>query len=197
MGITDVPAEYLIEETSKKLGEEIKKPEWADYVKTGMHNERAPQRMDWFFVRMASILYRANKWGVIGTEALRTYYGGRRNRGLKKEHHYKASGKVIRTAVQSLEKAGYLEKAKPKGRKISVKGFRLLNEMSKITEKNWNEGKYLPQPKARKAFDEKKKKEVQDTLRHAERGTPKAKVGEEKDKKQTQKSSKKKGDGEK
>lgn len=197
MGIQDVPAEYLIEETAKKLSEEIKKPEWADYVKTGVHNERAPQRSDWFFVRMASILYRAHKWGVTGTESLRTYYGGRRNRGVKKEHHYKASGKVIRSAVQNLEKAGYLEKAKPKGRKVSVKGFKLLNEMSKITEKNWKEGKYLPMAKARKAFDEKKKKEVQDTLRHAERGTPKAKAGEEKDKKQSQKSTKKKGDGEK
>ena len=193
MGIQDVPAEYLIEETSKKLSEEIAKPAWADYVKTGMHSERAPIRTDWFYVRMASILYRTHKWGVIGTEALRTYYGGRRNRGVKREHHYKASGKVIRSAVQNLEKAGYLEKAKPKGRKISTKGFRLLNEMSKLVEKNIKENKYVKTLKLKKAFDEKKKKEVQDTLRHAERGTPKAKAMEEKDKK-TQKPKKKDGE---
>jgi len=194
MGIQDVPAEYLIEETSKKLAEEIKKPEWADFVKTGMHSERAPQRSDWFFVRMASILYRANKWGVIGTEALRTYYGGRKNRGVKREHHFKASGKVIRVCVQNLEKQGYLEKAKPKGRKVSVKGFRLLNEMSKIAEKNWKAGAYLKQPKVKKAFDEKKKKEVQDTLRQQERGPAKGKT-DDKDKKQSQKSAKKKPEG--
>ena len=192
MGIQDVPAEYLIEETAKKLSEEIEKPAWSDYIKTGMHNERAPQREDWFFVRMASILYRAFKWGTIGTESLRTYYGGRRNRGVKKEHHYKASGKVIRSAVQNLEKKGYLEKAQPKGRKVSVKGFKLLNEMAKITEKNMKENKYIKQPKEKKAFDEKKKKEVQDTLRMQDRGHNKS--ADAKDKKQTQKVKKKEGE---
>lgn len=191
MGIQDVPAEYLIEEVTGKLAGETTKPIWADYVKTGVHSERAPQRTDWFFVRMASILYRAYRWGTIGTEALRTYYGGRRNRGVKREHQYKASGKVIRSCVQTLEKLGYLEKAKPKGRKLSVKGFRLLNEMSKITEKNLKEGKYAKKAKARKAFDEKKKKEVQDTLRKQEHGQH-AKSGD-KDKKQAQKMKKKEG----
>jgi small subunit ribosomal protein S19e len=178
MGILDVPAEYLIEETAAKLGQEITAPEWTAFVKTGVHNERAPQRTDWFSVRMASILYRAFKWGNIGTESLRTYYGGRRNRGVKREHHYKASGKVIRTCVQALEKAGYLEKDKPRGRKVSTKGFRLLNEMSKITEKNWKEGKYVPKEKTVKVFDEKKKKEVQETLKRHEGGHAKKEANE-------------------
>ncbi|MCX6802980.1 MAG: 40S ribosomal protein S19 [Candidatus Diapherotrites archaeon] len=190
MGIHDVPAEYLIEETAKKLGEEIKQPEWMQFVKTGVHSERAPQRQDWFYVRMASILYRAFKWGNIGTESLRTYYGGRKNRGVKREHHYKASGKVIRVCVQNLEKAGYLEKAKTKGRKASVKGFQLLNAMSKITEKNLKEGIYAQKIKAKKAFDEKKKKEVHDTLKAQDRGH--GKVSEDR-KQQSQKSMKKKG----
>jgi len=187
MGIHDIPAEYLIEETAKKLQENIEKPIWADYVKTGVHNERAPQREDWFYIRMASILYRAFKWGTIGTEALRSYYGGRRNRGVKREHHYKASGKVIRTCVQNLEKSGYLEKAQPKGRKVSIKGFKLLNEMAKVAEKNMNTNVYANKPKERKAFDEKKRKEVQDTLKGQDRGRVKAD-----DKKQSQKSVKKK-----
>lgn len=174
MGIHDVPAGYLIEETAKKLVEEIPSPAWAEYVKTGVHNERAPQREDWFQVRAASILYRAFKWGVLGTEALRTYYGGRRNKGVKREHHYKASGKVIRSSVQALEKAGYLEKAKPKGRKITVKGFQLLNAMSKIVEANMKTDAYAPKAKEKKMFDEKKKKEVQDTLKMQDRGHSKA-----------------------
>jgi len=187
MGIHDVPAEYLIEETAKILSEGIEKPIWADYVKTGVHNERAPARDDWFYVRMASILYRAFKWGTIGTEALRSYYGGRRNRGVKREHHYKASGKVIRSCVQNLEKAGYLERAQPKGRKVSIKGFKLLNEMAKIAEKNMNANVYANKPKERKAFDEKKRKEVQDTLKGQERGH-----GKKVDDKKSQKSVKKK-----
>ncbi len=170
MGIADVPKEHLIEETAKKLGEEIEKPAWMNYAKTGAHSERAPIRQDWFYVRMASILCKAHSWGVIGTEALRSYYGGRKNRGVKREHHYKASGKVIRVCVQTLEKKGYLEKATPKGRKLSVKGFKLLNELSKVVEKNMKENIYAKKPKAKKAFDEKKKKEVQDTLKKQDRG---------------------------
>ncbi|MEK6958459.1 MAG: 40S ribosomal protein S19 [archaeon] len=163
MGIYDVPAGYVIEEASKKLASEIEAPAFTAYVKTGMHRERAPQRDDWFHVRMASILYRAYKWGAIGTERLRSYYGGRRNRGLKTEHHYKASGKVIRSAVQTLEKAGYLEKAQPKGRKVSTKGFRLLNEASKIADKNLAAGLYVKKEKVH--VDDKKKREVADALR--------------------------------
>ncbi len=30
---------------------------------------------------------------LVGTERLRTYYGGKKNRGVKPEHQYKASGK--------------------------------------------------------------------------------------------------------
>lgn len=167
MGIYDVPANYTIEEVAEKLRTEIQQPEFVPYVKTGVHAERAPQREDWFYVRMGSILYRAYKLGTIGTEELRSYYGGRKNRGVKREHHYKASGKVIRSAVQALEKAGYLEKAKPKGRKITVKGFRLLNDSSKLAVKNMETGKY--NKKERKTdIDDKKKKEVHDALKGQE-----------------------------
>jgi len=163
MGIYDVPPAYVIEETAQKLRGEIEEPSFAQFVKTGVSRERSPQREDWFYVRMASILYRAYKWGNIGTERLRSYYGGRKNRGLKPERHFKASGKVIRIAVQKLEKAGYLERAQPKGRKISTKGFRLLTAMSKVADKNLAEGKYVK--KIRSTVDDKKKREVQETLK--------------------------------
>lgn len=181
VGIADVPKEYLIEEVAKKLNGEIEKPVWMNYAKTGAHTERAPTRQDWFYVRMASILCKAHSWGIIGTEALRSYYGGRKNRGVKREHHYKASGKVIRTCVQALEKKGYLEKATPKGRKLSSKGFKLLNELSKVVEKNMKENAYAKKPKVKKIFDEKKKKEVQETLKRQDKG--RAKTTEEKSQK--------------
>jgi small subunit ribosomal protein S19e len=142
MGIYDVPAKHLIEETAQKLKTEIELPIFTSYIKTGVHKERSPQREDWYYIRMGSILYRAYKWNVIGTEGLRTYYGGRQRRGLKTEHHRKASGKVVRSALQALEKAGYLERAKPKGRTLTGKGHKLLNEVSKITAKNIDAGKY-------------------------------------------------------
>jgi small subunit ribosomal protein S19e len=156
MGIYDVPAAYLIEETAGKLVGEFSEPEFTGYVKSGRHRERAPQRKDWFYVRSASILYRAYKHGIVGTERLRSYYGGKRNRGLKTEHHYKASGKVIRSAIQSLEKSGYLERTQPKGRKITGKGVKLLTAMSKVAEKNWQDGKYK---KAEKVIKHSEKKD--------------------------------------
>ncbi|NMA44741.1 MAG: 40S ribosomal protein S19 [Candidatus Diapherotrites archaeon] len=167
MGIYDVPASYTIEEVAEKLKTEIQQPEFVPYVKTGVHAERAPQREDWFYIRMGSILYRAYRNGTIGTEELRSYYGGRKNRGVKREHHYKASGKIIRSAVQALEKAGYLEKASPKGRKITTKGFRLLNESSKLAVKNIEAGKYNKKEK-KHDIDSKKRKEVHDALKAQE-----------------------------
>lgn len=164
MGVYDVPASYVIEEAAEKMKTEIEQPAFVGFVKTGVHADKAPQREDWFYIRMASILYRAYKWGNIGTERLRSYYGGRKNRGVQREHHYKAGGKIIRSAVQSLEKAGYLEKAKPKGRKISAKGFKLLNESSKFVIKNMELGKYSKK-EHHEAIDEKKRKEIHDALK--------------------------------
>lgn len=166
LGIYDVPAKHLIEEAAGKLKTEITQPEFVGFVKTGMHKERAPQREDWFYVRMGSILYRAYKWNVLGTERLRTYYGGRKRKGLKTEHHYKASGKVIRSAVQKLEEAGYLEKAKPKGRKLTGKGQKLLNEMSKTVVTNLEAGKYV-----------KKVKVIKETVKEAKPAFPPRKGG--------------------
>ncbi|MFB6115557.1 MAG: 40S ribosomal protein S19, partial [Candidatus Nanohalobium sp.] len=46
------------------------------------------------------------------------------------EHHTKASGKVIRTALQNLEEAGYLETEEGEGRKLTDKGKSFLDEKS-------------------------------------------------------------------
>jgi small subunit ribosomal protein S19e len=163
MAIQDVPPGYVVEETGKKLSSEVEAPAFTKYAKTGMHRERSPQREDWFAMRCASILYRAFKEGVIGTEMLRSYYGGKRNRGVKKEHFYKASGKIIRTCVQQLEKKGYLKKAQPKGRKLTSKGIQLLDEAAKVAQENMKQGKYA---KVIKVFKEDKaKREVEVALR--------------------------------
>ncbi len=130
MGIYDVPAAMLIEEVAKDLKAKVKKPAFADYVKTGSHKERAPSNPDWYFYRMASVLYRAYKEGNTGTGSLRTYYGGRKNRGVKPEQKRKASGKVIRSCLQMLEKEGLLKKGKF-GRKVSPKGEKYLFEKAK------------------------------------------------------------------
>lgn len=184
MGIYDVPAAYLIEETAEKLKTEIEEPEFTKYVKTGVHRERAPQRVDWFYVRMASILYRTYKWNIIGTEKLRSYYGGKRNRGVKTEHQAKASGKVIRSAVQKLEEAGYLVKAQPKGRKLTPKSQKLLNEVSKTVVKGIEAGKYAKKVRVVKKEDAQSKS-VHDELKKQSddiKAKEKAKEDKKKDK---------------
>ena len=136
MGIYDVPAARLIIEVAKELKNTIKEPQWTPYVKTGAHRERTPDSPDWFYTRSASVLYQTYKNGNSGTGRLRTYYGGRKNRGVKPEEKRKASGKVIRTCLQSLEKAGFLKNEKI-GRSVSGKGEKLLYAKAKELEKGF------------------------------------------------------------
>ena len=128
--VYDVPADALIERVAKRLEEisEIKMPEWAKFVKTGAHKERIPEQRNWWYIRAASILRRVYIDGPVGVARLRTYYGGRKNRGVKPEHHVDASGKIIRTILQQLERAGLVEKDGQNGRKISKKGQSLLDK---------------------------------------------------------------------
>lgn len=128
----DVPGTELVKEIAKELKENknMVQPEYVDFVKTGAHKERAPQQDGWYYTRMASILRRIFLDGPVGTESLRTYYGGRKNRGRKPNRHVKASGKIIRSCLQQLDKEELIKKDK-KGRIITRKGINLLNKSSK------------------------------------------------------------------
>ena len=72
--------------------------------------------------------------GPIGTSKLKKVYTHKKNRGHKPEKTTQASGKIIRTILQQLEKAGYLlkeEKNVHKGRKITPKGKSLVDKIKK------------------------------------------------------------------
>lgn len=138
MGIFDVPASELIKETAANLKQKIQKPEWIEFVKSGQSRERAPQDKDFWFVRNASILYRVYKQGPLGTGSLRSYYGGRKNRGVQPEHHRKGSGKIIRLCLQTLEKEGFIKKTK-KGRTVTANGEKFLLGISRTVEKRLEE----------------------------------------------------------
>ncbi len=135
-GIYDVNAQDLVEKTAQELKNipEITPPIWATFVKTGRHKERPPTQPDWWYYRAAAILRAVAKLGPIGTEKLRTKYGGKKNRGVAPEHTYKGSGSVIRTVLQQLETAGLVVKATKttrKGRVLSGKGQSLLMKVAK------------------------------------------------------------------
>ncbi len=127
----DVDANVLIERLAEVLKKEesIAPPEWAKFVKTGVHKERVPEQKDWWYIRAASVM-RKLYFRPYGVSRLRRVYGGRKNRGYKPEKYYPGSGNIVRKILQQLEKAGYAEKT-PKGRVLSSKGRALLDKLAK------------------------------------------------------------------
>lgn len=134
--VYDVPADLLISNVAKELSKnkKIKEPEWAKFVKTGVHKERRPEDMDWWYTRCASILRRVYINGPVGMNSLRSYYGGKKDNGSSPEKFAKGSGSVIRTALHQLEDAGYIAKIK-EGRIITPEGKSFLDNASNIVKK--------------------------------------------------------------
>lgn len=130
--VYDIPPSVLIRRLAQDLKSrnEIKAPDWADYVKTGAHKERAPDDLDWWYVRCASILRNVYLNGPIGTERLRIVYGGRKRRGSKPAHFYKGSGAIVRTALQQLERAGFVKKRGSKGREMTNIGRSYMDRLA-------------------------------------------------------------------
>lgn len=126
--VYDVKAEPLIRSIANDLEDEFEAPEWTEFVKSGVDRERPPEQQNWYHLRAAAILRRIYMEGPLGVSRLRTIYGGRKNHGHGPEHHEKASGKVIRTALQNLEEAGLVEEEEGEGRKITDKGKSFLDQ---------------------------------------------------------------------
>lgn len=173
--IEEVSPSELIEAAAKELAKVIEKPEWADFVKTGVHKERPPVKDDWWHMRAASILRATYIKGPIGVSKLRTKYGGRKNCGYKPEHFRKGSGKIIRTILQQLEKEGLIKqgtKGVHKGRIITQKGKKLLKDAAANI--------YKVQPKKtapeRPAVTEAKKEETPKTSKPLKQDNEKQKI---------------------
>lgn len=140
MPVREVPADALTKRTSeelKKLGE-LTPPQWSHFAKTGAHKERPPEQPDWWYIRAASLLRRIYIDSPVGISRLRTYYGGRQRRGQAPAHFRRAGGKVIRIILQQLERAGLVTKAERRGRKLTLKGTVMLDQ---IAEQIKTEGK--------------------------------------------------------
>ncbi len=135
----DVPASKFIEKLAKYIKEnveEVQPPAWAAVAKTGSHVEKAPQDPDWWYTRSASLLRKVYIHGPIGLESLRADYGGRKGFHVSPNHASKAGGSNIRKILQQLETAGLIQTTKPKGRIMSPKGRKLLQEVSEDLQKD-------------------------------------------------------------
>ena len=150
MSALDVPANELVAKTAQALKENYKDaiapPAWASIVKTGSHNERPSSEPDFWYKRCASILYNSYKRGVIGVRQMRRKYGARTQHIVRRSHHRPAGGKIIRLAMQQLEKAGLMKLEKLKvqkdpskigyaGRVISSQGKALLDKTATQLQK--------------------------------------------------------------
>lgn len=129
----DVPVSKFLEKLANYLKEnveEITPPPWASTVKTGVHVQRPPQNPEWWYIRCASLLRKIYVRRSVGVERLRAEYGGRKDYGVRPEHAAKASGAIIRKALQQLEAAGFVEISKAGGRRVTKNGRKLLEEIA-------------------------------------------------------------------
>ncbi len=141
----DVPAEMLNPALADKLSgmDAISRPQWADYVKTGIHRERPPTQTNWWEMRCAALLRKVGREGPIGVNSLAQAYGGKKDNGSNPHTPAMGSRHIIRTALQQLSDAGLITMKETKsvqsvdgeqklysGRIITPAGHKLLDEVA-------------------------------------------------------------------
>lgn len=131
--VRDVDQSALVKRAAQDLKKRITMPDWARFVKTGVHKERPPDQDDWWYLRAASILRNVYLNGPVGVERLRTVYGGKCNLGHQPTHFRKAGGKVIRAILQDLERAKLIESVNQprRGRKVTREAQRFMDNMAR------------------------------------------------------------------
>lgn len=129
--VYDVPPDHIIRRAAEELRKrkEIVPPAWAAFAKTGVHKEMPPEDPDWWFTRAAAVLRRVYVDGPLGVERMRSFYGGKKNRGSRPNAFRKGSGSILRKSLQQLEAAGLIIHDKT-GRKVSPAGMSFLDNLS-------------------------------------------------------------------
>jgi small subunit ribosomal protein S19e len=130
--VYDVPPNLLIERLEKKLKSEagLKPPDWATFVKTGTHKEKAPVQPDWWYSRLAAILRKTYLYGPIGSSRLAAEFGGKKDRGSAPYIAVRGSRSIARTCLRQLQENGLIESKDHKGRVVTPKGRKLLDNLA-------------------------------------------------------------------
>jgi small subunit ribosomal protein S19e len=132
----DVPAENLIEALAADLAEEsaVEEPDWLAFAKSSVDRELPPEQEDFWVRRSASILRKVAMDEPVGVGSLRTAYGtasqGSNRYRVRPRQKSESSGNIIRTALQQLEAAGYVETAEGEGRVVTSEGQSFLDEVA-------------------------------------------------------------------
>ena len=130
--VYDVPARPFLASLADHLRGEGKvlPPDWAPFVRTGVHTEKAPVDSDWWHLRVAAVLRKVYLRGPIGTTRLAAEFGGRRDDGSAPYHARRGSRAIARYALQVLEGAGYLRPEEKAGRVVSPEGQRTMDRIA-------------------------------------------------------------------
>jgi len=130
----DAPTADVIEALAETLAAEnaVEEPSWLQFTTTGHDRELPPEQEDFWPRRAASLLRKVAVDGPVGVGALRSEYGtskqGSNRYRVRPNHKSEGSGNIIRTALQQLEDAGYVETAEGEGRTVTPAGHSLLDE---------------------------------------------------------------------
>lgn len=127
--VYDVPGTALVQRLAPALKADPKfaPPAWAAFAKTGVHREKAPVNPDWWPARVASVARRIYVHGPVGIIHLASRYGGTRDRGSKPNAARLGSRSIVRHAIKQLESAGLVQSIKGRGRVVTPKGRKLLD----------------------------------------------------------------------
>ncbi|RXE57251.1 30S ribosomal protein S19 [Methanoculleus taiwanensis] len=129
--VYDIPADMFIRQVAEELKKtpEVQPPDWAAFSKTGVHREMPPENPDWWYIRSASILRRVYVDGPVGIQRMRSFYGGKRDRGSNPYRFRRGSGSILRKALQQLEAAGYVSQNKD-GRIVTAAGRSFMDNIA-------------------------------------------------------------------
>eukprot|EP01128_Nolandella_sp_AFSM9_P007470 TRINITY_DN4100_c0_g1_i1.p2 TRINITY_DN4100_c0_g1~~TRINITY_DN4100_c0_g1_i1.p2 ORF type:complete len:141 (-),score=40.19 TRINITY_DN4100_c0_g1_i1:97-519(-) len=108
----------------------LKLPAWVDLVKTATFKEMPPMNEDWYYVRAAALARKIYLRGGVGIGYYRHVFGGPTRRGVRGNHHTKASGAIIRHVIKQLESIGVVEKDPKGGRRITTEGQRDIDRIA-------------------------------------------------------------------
>ena len=130
--IKDVPAEAFIKAFAEQLKVEQKVTPLPgdEYVKTGKAKEISPHNQDWFYIRTAALARKIFLKPQSGVGRFKAIFGEKMRNGQGRNHHVEGSGKVIRYALQQLEKANFLMKLNDKRNKNASKVISQLDNIS-------------------------------------------------------------------
>jgi small subunit ribosomal protein S19e len=131
-----VPADELINKLAvilkEQYGEKVRPPEWARFVKTGIHKQYPPVQDDWWYIRAASVLRKLYKaGGPVGISTFSVIYGGKKRFGSSPPHFRRASRAIIRNILKQLESAGLVTRVPGSGRQLTPLAISMLDKVSK------------------------------------------------------------------